>query len=248
MKKLLFYLTRQKIMVIISIIFITGAMVIPPVTAGPIEDFFAILELVYDPPRLPWNWEHWRSGMEPKDYERLEFLGDAVLDLLTSEWLFLETTEEEGIMSQLRSLIVKDETLTEVGKELGIDKHLRTYSRYQVVETDLEDVVEAIIGAVYLDAGLNQAGKFINRWIITPSLEDGSYRIDKNYKGQLLELTHAKKLPPPIYNVIKEEGEEHNKTFTIEVIIDNKNCGTGQGRSKKDAEQLAAEKALELLS
>jgi len=198
---------------------------------------------------------------DDRDYERLEFLGDAVLDLLTSEWLFLQTTEEEGIMSQLRSLIVKDETLTEVGQELGIAEHLRTYSRYQVVETDLEDVVEAIFGAFYLSEG-KETTKLLFQKLFEKKLQ--GYKNDlqtKEGRERILEMTVCEKNPInvlqehfqqndlelPDYDLIKTSGTQHDPKFHMvcKVRINSEVLTTnGEGSNKKSAKKDAAEKMI----
>ena len=196
-----------------------------------------------------------------RDYERLEFLGDAVLDLLTSEWLFMETTEEEGIMSQLRSLIVKDETLTEVGKKLGVAKHLRTYSKYQVVETDIEDVVEAIFGAFYLSEGKEKTRLLFQKLFEKKLLsfkedlqsKEGREKIllktvcEKNPRNVLQEYFQKNDLEVPKFEVLKRTGSNHHPTFHVicKAIMGSKILTTtGEGPNKKSAYKDAAEKMI----
>ena len=104
-----------------------------------------------------------------------------------------------------------------------------------------------LIGAVYLDKGLNAAKKFINKILIIPNTKGGLYLIDENYKSQLLEFAQAHKLDNPTYQVIKEEGPQHNRTFTIRVLIGDMEYGVGKGKNKKSAEQKAAQKALSII-
>ena len=111
-------------------------------------------------------------------------------------------------------------------------------------KTILADAVEALIGAIYLDNGLESAKSFINRVLITPYSKAGIHLIDENFKSQLLEYVQAKKLEAPVYSVVKEEGPHHDKIFTIMVTISDVEYGIGKGRSKKTAEQNAAEEAI----
>ena len=108
----------------------------------------------------------------------------------------------------------------------------------------LSDALEALIGAIYLDKGLETCKKFIQKNILEPSLKKGDHLIDENYKSQLLEYAQANKLDIPIYQIISEEGPHHDKIFTAEVIMEGKVLGEGKGKSKKEAEQNAAQVAL----
>ena len=112
----------------------------------------------------------------------------------------------------------------------------------------LSDAFEALIGAVYLDSGLEACKKFIVRVIADPILEEGEHLIDENYKSQLLEFAQANKLKTPAYEIIEEEGPHHARIFTVEVLIGNVKYGVGKGTSKKSAEQNAARLALKELT
>jgi ribonuclease-3 len=112
----------------------------------------------------------------------------------------------------------------------------------------LSDALEALIGALYLDKGLETCKRFIQKNILEPALKNGEHLIDENYKSQLLEFAQANKLDIPIYHIISEEGPHHDKTFTAEVIVDGKLLGEGQGKSKKEAEQSAARIALQKIN
>ena len=199
-----------------------------------------------------------------RDFERLEFLGDAVLDLLSAEWLFKETNEEVGLMSQLRSLLVRTNALAEVGKDLGIAQYLRTESRYEVVETDLEDVVEAIFGAFYLSEGRDGAREFFNI-IFEKNLnqfkedlkdEEGREKIlrltvcEKNPINILQEFFQKKDMELPEYSLIKKKGSDHEPIFQMEckIIIEDKVISTiGSGQNRKAAKKEAADKMLKKL-
>ena len=184
-----------------------------------------------------------------KSNERLEFLGDAVLGLIVAEFLFEKFTEEgEGQLTKYRSHLVKKETLAEIADEMDLKsiiiydkRYIRSY--HEGIKTITADALEAIIGAIYLDSGIDRAKEFIYKWIIEPSFESGKYQEDKNFKGQLLELTHAKNLTPPVYEI----GPEHDKIFTAKVDIGEEISALGEGKNKKNAEQEAARKALEIL-
>lgn len=188
-----------------------------------------------------------------KSNERLEFLGDAVLGMIVAEFLFDKFSEEgEGQLTKYRSHLVKKETLAEIAEEMDLKsilifdkRYIRSY--HEGIKTITADALEALIGAIYLDSGLERAQEFIHKWIIKPNFESGRYQEDTNYKGQLLELTHAKNLLPPVYDIIEEIGPEHDKIFTAKVEIGDKLSAIGEGKNKKNAEQEAARKALEIL-
>lgn len=148
--------------------------------------------------------------------------------------------------------MVDKNALADAAEKLGLI-HLVLYDKRYIkgskegIRTIISDCMEALIGAIYLDKGLEGARGFINNNIIIPNYRNGNYQIDKNYKGQLLEYTHAEKLEPPLYKLIKEDGPDHAKIFYIEVIIGEKSYGIGKGKNKKTAEQNSAKTALEQL-
>ncbi len=196
-------------------------------------------------------------GEEPRlqvSNERLEFLGDAVLGLVVAEFLFRNfPDEEEGFLTKIRSRFVYKDALAEASERIKLEdllfyKHKFIGNSAEGKKTVIADALEAVIGAIYLDGGLEVARHFIFREIIKPNLESGKFRIDKNYKGRLLELTHSLKLTTPVYKVVAEEGPEHDKLFTIEVLLNDEVYGRGSGKSKKSAEQEAAKAALEKLN
>jgi ribonuclease-3 len=188
-----------------------------------------------------------------KSNERLEFLGDSVLSMIVGKYLFENyPNEEEGFLTKSRSTLVNRERLAEVAEDLGV-QHVILYNHKYLrdsvegLQTVLADGLEAIIGAVYLDHGLNRVEQFIIHQLIKPFEGDDSFLVDTNYKGQLLELSHSQKMPPPRYNVVKEDGPPHNKKFTIEVFIGDELMGIGFGKNKKSAEQQASSQALQKL-
>ncbi len=188
-----------------------------------------------------------------KSNERLEFLGDSVLSMIVGKYLFKNyPDEEEGFLTKARSSLVNRERLAEAAEEFGLQNIILYNQRYlkdsiEGVQTILADSLEAIIGAIYMDQGLKRVEQFIISRLINPLEGDDSFLVDTNYKGQLLELSHLYKMPPPRYNVEKEEGPSHNKAFTIEVFIGDELMGVGFGKNKKSAEQEASLKALQKL-
>ena len=104
-----------------------------------------------------------------------------------------------------------------------------------------------MIGAIYMDRGIEVCKKIIYKIIIEPNLNDEDFMVDRNYKSQLLEYTQANKIDPPVYEVINEEGPQHERIFTVRVSMHNKEMGTGTGRNKKTAEQNAAKKSMKII-
>ncbi len=182
--------------------------------------------------------------------ERLELLGDAVLGLIVTEYLYRTFPDEtEGILTNYKSLLVSGRLLVEVAQELEFgrflllkDSEARSGGRKRT--SILADVVEAVIGAMYLDGDIEAARKFIED-NITSRLEDvvNDGRL-RNNKSLLQEYCQSMGLNGPHYRVDDESGPDHKKIFTVSVIIDGKRAGTGKGTSKKKAEQNAASEAL----
>jgi ribonuclease-3 len=160
---------------------------------------------------------------------------------------------EEGFLTKTRSLLVNRDSLAAVAEEIGLQKILLYNQKYlrdslEGIQTILSDAFEAIVGAVYLDLGLKVTERVVITCLIRPREDDESLLIDTNYKGQLLELSHSKKLSPPRYTIKNEDGPPHNKIFTIEVYIGDELMGEGSGKNKKSAEQAASRYALEKLN
>ena len=186
-------------------------------------------------------------------YERLEFLGDAVLDLIVTEILFEKYPKEnEGFLTKLRAKIVRGDTLYEMAKKLGLNEFLEIGERaagqgIELSKSVLSDVYEALVAAIYISSGYDAAHRFvsshINQFIDFNQIEK---TID-NYKSLLMEYSQSEKLKLPKYQVISEEGPGHDKTFHVAVYIEKKKLGEGTGKSKKKAEQAAAKDALEAL-
>jgi ribonuclease-3 len=182
--------------------------------------------------------------------ERLEFLGDAILNLIVADYLFNKFPyEEEGFLTKVRAKIVNRNTLGDVGERIKLDSFIlvgRNLSKSLVNSSKsiVSDAVEALIGAIYLDSGMKACTKFVIKFLVEPIVNDGEYLIDENYKSQLLEYAQGRKLKVPTYRVLKEEGPQHDTIFTVEVLLGSKTLGIGEGKNKKVAEQNAAKSAL----
>lgn len=183
--------------------------------------------------------------------ERLEFLGDSILNLVVGEYVYHRYPEaEEGELTKVRSRLVNRKALTMYARQLNLwDFMLLSTSASQSVgkgsETILADAFEALIAAVYLDGGYPEAQKFVQQQIFT-ALDRGLVSTqDENFKSRLLELAQANGLEIPRYVLLHEDGPDHDRTFTIEVRVGKSVSGIGVGKNKKDAEQAAAEQALE---
>lgn len=185
-------------------------------------------------------------------YERLEFLGDSVLGLLAAEFLYSrEPAMPEGRMTRLRAELVCENSLHEAALSLGLGEFMRlgrgeelTGGRERV--SILADMVEAIIAAIYLDGGMDEAKRFVMARVLSDAqLEAGRGAVD--YKTALQELVQRGGEVSIRYELVGESGPDHNKIFTFSVSVDGKTIGEGSGRTKKEAEQMAARRALESL-
>ena len=182
--------------------------------------------------------------------ERLEFLGDAVLDLLVTENLYRKfQNKREGDLTQIKSLLVSKVILAQRGRAIGLGHHLLlSKEEDQAGGRDrtsiIGDAFEAILGAIYLDGGLKAAAAFVQRHLLSnidAIVANNSYL---NFKSSLLEHTQGEGRGHPRYLVSSEEGPDHHKMFSVEVLIGGERLGFGKGRSKKEAQQMAARKAL----
>lgn len=181
--------------------------------------------------------------------ERLEFLGDAVLELVVTEFLYTTYSEPEGILTNWRSALVRTESIGMAATKLGFETMLRL-SRGEKRGSDrarqqiLANSFEAVIGAIYIDKGYELAKAFITKNIISTLpeiLETGSWRDPKSY---LQEVAQEKDNLTPVYKVLSEDGPDHDKVFTLGVFIGTQLRGSGSGSSKQAAQQKAAEEAL----
>jgi len=183
--------------------------------------------------------------------ERLEFLGDAVLNSVVAEYLYAEYPGmEEGNLTKLRSRLVNRKILAQKAKELQLgDYLLLSISAAQSVgsgsDSIVADALEAVIGALYLDGGHRAAQSFIYRTMLHDDTIIAAALTDDNYKSALLEYSQGHSLGIPRYAVVREEGPEHERRFTVEVFVGVQSVGVGTGRSKKEAEQAAAAQAIE---
>ena len=182
-----------------------------------------------------------------ESYERLEYLGDAVLELIMSEYLYKNTNEVEGVMTKLRSHYVCENALYEYSRLLGYNEYLRlghgeeeSGGKYR--KAIVADIFESMLGAMYLDQGLDFVKKFMDQHII-PVMKSDSLNFFDDYKSKLQELVQTDKKSLE-YEVVSESGPAHKKEFTVVVKIDHVIYGTGTAHSKKEAEQEAARDAI----
>lgn len=174
-----------------------------------------------------------------QNYERLEFLGDAVLEAITSEYFYLNTTDKEGVMSKTRASYVCEQALATYSKKIGLDKCIRVGNGQinNINDTIIADCFESVLGAIFLEHGFEVAKKYVYK-IIIPYIEE---KVDflRDYKSELQEMVQTDKKSLS-YEVVLETGLAHDKTFEVEVSIDGIVYGKGSGKSKKEAEQNAA--------
>lgn len=181
--------------------------------------------------------------------ERLEFLGDAVLDVIIAEYLFsLHSDELEGELTKMRSWLVNKNALALCAQKVDLQRFLMmSYSAQKALENGslsiLADAMEALIAAIYLDRGLTAAQNFVLQ-VLMPILLEQKVMEDKNYKSMLLEASQSKGEPAPTYEIVGESGPDHNKIFVAAAFIGDKLLAEGTGKSKKEAEQSAAKNAL----
>jgi ribonuclease III, bacterial len=191
--------------------------------------------------------EHKKSTNEHN--ERLEFLGDAVLELVTTRFLFDNYSEPEGILTSWRSALVRTESICEAGKELGYDSLVRMskgekHGSQRARDHILANAFEAVVGAVYLDLGYDAAKELISKLILSKTkqiLDDKSWRDSKSY---LQEVTQQNDKQTPNYRLTKEDGPDHDKVFEVGVYVGKRLLGKGSGSSKQQAQQEAAKDAL----
>ena len=186
-----------------------------------------------------------------KDYERLEFLGDAVLDLVVADYLYSNHNEDEGEMTKVRASYVCENALYEYSMDLGLYKYIKVghgeeSSGGKYKKAIVADIFEALMGAIYLDLGYETVRR-VALDIIVPYIQNPDVVFFEDYKSALQQAVQTTK-QSVVYEVVKEEGPAHDKTFTIEAKVDGIIYGKGVGSSKKDAEQIAAKDALEKLA
>lgn len=190
---------------------------------------------------------------ENSDYaqhnERLEFLGDAVLELVTTEFLYQNYPNPEGDLTNWRSALVKTETISDVSKSLGFEDYLflsrgESKSKGRARQLILANCFEAVIGATYLDRGYDEAKKFITKHLLKLLPEIIEKKLYVDAKSQLQEIAQRNESITPRYDVLSETGPDHKRVFKIGVFLNDKKIGEGEGASKQLAQQEAAEDAL----
>jgi len=224
-----------------------------------IQDQFDFSRFVRTIGYQPKNWDFFVEALLHRSYaqhvgeewrpnERLEFLGDAVLNFLVADHLHAcHPKKEEGDLTKIRSRLVNRRILAQRSKELNINEFLflSTSAAQSGSESILSDAFEALIGALYLDGGIDAARAFVTKTLLSrEELLEGALT-DDNYKSALLEYSQAHSQGVPRYAIAKEDGPDHDRRFTVDVFVGSQRLGTGAGRSKKEAEQAAAAEALE---
>lgn len=193
------------------------------------------------------NETHCKGGSN----ERLEFLGDSVLSIIVAEYLYNNYSTHEGELTKLRASLVCEKSLCAFSRELGLGEYLKLGKGELINKGNerpsiLADAFEAVLAAIYLDGGFESAKKHVLRFIL-PELEHTDDDVFKDYKTCLQEVVQRNPEERLSYILIGESGPDHNKTFTVEVHLNSNIIGTGEGSSKKQAEQNAAKQALSLM-
>ena len=184
-----------------------------------------------------------QKGTSPNNNERLEFLGDAVLDLVISDMLFTEfPSKKEGELSKKRASLVREEALAPLAREIGIGRFLQLGkgeegSGGREKDSLLADALESIIAAVYLDGGLDVTAELLKRLFLPLIL---SSPVITDFKSEIQELCQKQGLGAPLYEKVAEEGPDHDKRFEVVLTLNGKTLASGRGRSLKEAEQAAA--------
>ena len=196
------------------------------------------------------SWANEQKIHRYKDYERLEFLGDAVLEMISSAFLFHEYPDmREGELSKRRAALVCEPSLAECARRLGIEQHIRLGRGAEAdggreKDSIVSDVLEALIGAMYLDSG---SVPVVREFVMTHILADaGERHLFYDAKSILQEIVQ-KEQKSVRYEVLEETGPGHDRTYTVAVRIDGQTAGTGRGKSKKNAEQQAAFEAVKAI-
>jgi ribonuclease-3 len=200
------------------------------------------------------SWLNENKKQDEESNERLEFLGDAVLELVITEYLFSKyPKEQEGNLTALRASLVKTETLAKVAKKLKLGDNIRLSKGEELGggrtnHSLLANTFESVIGAIYLESGFQKAEKFIHT-NLTPELKTIIKKhLQKDAKSLLQEIVQSQGLDTPTYKVLQEEGPDHDKIFTVAVVLNNQQVSIGTGKSKQQAQQQAATSALEKIN
>jgi ribonuclease-3 len=193
-------------------------------------------------------------GTHMNSNERLEFLGDAVLGFVSAEFLFAQHPDlPEGDLTRIRAALVCEQSLYEVAKKLELGAYLKLGRGEEAgggrTRTSiLADATEAVFAAVYLDGGIEAASALIHRVLLDAEKEEVVEERRRDYKTALQELVQRQADQELVYRMAGEQGPDHDKTFVVEVLLNGELVGTGDGHSKKEAEQSAAAAALQKLS
>ena len=193
-------------------------------------------------------------GVNVFSNERLEFLGDSVLGFVTAEYLFAKhPTAPEGDLTRIRALLVCEDSLHEVAQRLKLGDYLKLGHGEESCggrtrPSILADATEAVFAAVYLDGGITAARELIHRALLDKEREEAAEEKRRDYKTKLQELVQRTPNQALTYRLLDEQGPDHDKVFTFEVLLNDAVAGIGEGRSKKEAEQMAAKDALEKLN
>ncbi len=183
--------------------------------------------------------------------ERMEFLGDSIISFVVSDYLYKTYPQfNEGILTNIRSLLVNTKSLAQVAKELNFGSYLKLSrgeedSKGRQNQSLLADCFESFVGALYLDQGIEKVSEFLNSSLIVKVEDITRNKSFKDPKSLLQEYVQSRKQSSPMYKVLQESGPAHARKFTIGVYIDNQMIGEGLGKSKREAEENAAQKALD---
>lgn len=195
------------------------------------------------------SWVNEHKGIRTSN-ERLEFLGDAILEYIVSKELYAQFPDkEEGYLTALRANLVNTVSLSEVAKTLELGEYLflskgEEESGGRTNPSLLADTVEAIIGAIFIDRGVEDAEEFVRVNLLVDIKKRAASPL-KDFKSRLQELVQSQSLPAPKYQVVSEAGPDHSKTFVLDVVVGGNAWGRGEGKSKAVAEQEAAKDAFE---
>lgn len=189
-----------------------------------------------------------------ESYERLEFFGDSVLGFVVAEYLYERHADwDQGMLSKAKSSVVQEGPLAETSSRLGLERYLELSNGEEMTggrqrPSVLADVFEAIVGGIYLESGLEKARWFVlenlNQYLMQVSTGDVS---PNDFKSKLQEVAQSKWRTVPVYKVVSEAGSAHDKRFLVYAVLQDEVIGEGEGRSKKEAEQAAAQDALQVI-
>jgi ribonuclease-3 len=183
-----------------------------------------------------------------KDYERLEFFGDAVLKFVISEYLLERFADyDEGQLTEIRSVLISDKTLGELAKNINLGKYILLGKQVQMRSSIMAQSLEAVLGAIYTDLGIIQSQNFIVRFFGNLATNVDRDDVKDNFKAELQEYTQAKAQGIPMYSVVNVDGPPHEPMYSVSVAVTGNVIASGSGKSKKAAEQEAAKAALIVL-